>query len=355
MLAKSEVDPARLPVFQAALTQAEELWEAASAVGAASRPLPLFYCLSQAGRAICAAWVLRPEWQPESHGLSTRSASLDALSVASLPVTVTKAKRGMFSMVAEATDSPVFEGSTSVAQLWASLPDLPPAPAVIGDALPPFFIESARPPKPAANTFLDFISPKYATIAYPQPKRLRAALGDFFTGESSGESIAEALAEYPAANGLCVEEVERPRWFSGNPEPSKETLLSFPNAEGKHRALYDVGDTIPRPAHESGRSQRYAIRPRIGRGNQNPPSQLMTLWALIYALSQLARYHPDAWVSALNPDTSEIAVDLEHGLDAALTLVAELLVPAVTSGLMPRLARESLRESDGETTFEPES
>ena len=61
MLATGEVDPARLHVFQAALTQAEELWEAASAVGAASRPLPLFYCLSQAGRAICAAWTLSSE------------------------------------------------------------------------------------------------------------------------------------------------------------------------------------------------------------------------------------------------------------------------------------------------------
>ena len=51
----AERDEARRQVFQSALAQAEELWDAAAVVGAASRPLPLFYCVSQAGRAVCAA------------------------------------------------------------------------------------------------------------------------------------------------------------------------------------------------------------------------------------------------------------------------------------------------------------
>lgn len=72
----------------------------------------------------------------------------------------------------------------------------------------------------------------------------------------------------------------------------------------------------------------------------------MTLWALMYAFSQLARYEPEVWVAALNPDQSEIAVDLEHALDSALDLVPELLVPAVTHGLMPRLVRERMAEEE---------
>jgi hypothetical protein len=71
----------------------------------------------------------------------------------------------------------------------------------------------------------------------------------------------------------------------------------------------------------------------------------MSLWALVYSLSQLARYHPAQWVSALKPDTSEIAVDLEHVLDVCLELVPDLLVPAVTNGIMPRLIREGAAES----------
>ena len=79
-----------------------------------------------------------------------------------------------------------------------------------------------------------------------------------------------------------------------------------------------------------------------------PPSQLTTLWALVYALSQLARYHPDAWVSALNPDSSRIAVDLEQCLDAALDLVPDLLAPAVSSVLTSRLIREHMSADSDE-------
>ena len=251
----------------------------------------------------------------------------------------------MFSMVAEATDSPTFVGSTSVAQLWASLPDLPAAPELIGDALRPLFIESAEPPEPSEVGPFGFLSPKYATIAYPEPPRVRAALGEVITGERSGESIAEALVDYPTAKGVRTDEIERPKWFRGNSRPVTETLLSFPGVDGENQSLYKIGDAIPQPPGSFYQPARFAVRPRIGTGDEPSPSQLMTLWALVYALSQLARYHPDAWVSALNPDTSRIAVDLEHVLDAALSLVPDLLVPAVSNGLTARLVRES-REAE---------
>jgi len=248
-------------------------------------------------------------------------------------------------MVAEATDSLTFRGDTSVGALWASLDELPNAPALTGDALRPFYIESARPPAGVEEgPFGFFLSPRYATIASPQPVRLRAALGDLLTGETSGETITDALGDYPTTAGVRVEDVERPTWFRGNPEPLTEKLLSFPDDDGRNRSLYYVGN----PVHESSRydrSARFSVRPRIGSGNDRPPSRLMTLWALVYALSQLARYHPEAWVSALNPDSSEIAVDLEHGLDAALLLVPELLVSGVTRGMMERLMREQ-KDSD---------
>lgn len=45
-------DDERRRVYGAALAQFDELIAASAAVGPASRPLPLFYDLSQAGRAI---------------------------------------------------------------------------------------------------------------------------------------------------------------------------------------------------------------------------------------------------------------------------------------------------------------
>jgi hypothetical protein len=61
-------DVERRHVYGAALQQAEDLFEAAAAVGPLARPLPLFYAVSQAGRAITAAW-LEDGWQTKGHGI----------------------------------------------------------------------------------------------------------------------------------------------------------------------------------------------------------------------------------------------------------------------------------------------
>ncbi len=59
-------DPLASATYRAALEQFEELIRAAAAVGYQSRPLPLFYALSQAGRAIVAA---RGGADHQTHGL----------------------------------------------------------------------------------------------------------------------------------------------------------------------------------------------------------------------------------------------------------------------------------------------
>lgn len=58
--ARVKDDPKRAAVFVSALEQAEELMRAATDVGPTASPLPLFYAVSQAGRAITAArWMIR--------------------------------------------------------------------------------------------------------------------------------------------------------------------------------------------------------------------------------------------------------------------------------------------------------
>lgn len=336
MLAAADVEEARTRVFQAALTQAEELWVAASASGAASRPLPLFYCLSQAGRAMCAAWTdVVGHWQPKSHGLT--SADPAGGDVASLRVSVSRSRLGMFPMVAAATDSNVFSGSTTVAQLWASLPDLPRAPTITRDASRPVYLEATTVPG-VEQGFLDYLAPKYARLSFPWPPEIVAAIGE--PGEApSIDDVMAALERYPRARGVRAEA----RKVYGMFGEEETIVLTFPNPDGELRPLSDVGDAEPRRTGLAGGGrERYVVRPQIGTGQAAPPSQLMTLWALMYGLSQLARYHPDEWVSALNPDRSPSAVDLEHVLDAGLELVPELLVPAITNGIMPRLVRERL-------------
>jgi hypothetical protein len=82
---------------------------------------------SQAGRAVCAAWTKDAEWRPRSHGLRRREseAATPAERVFEYAAEVTSNRRGIYSMVIDATASSTFEGFATVAELWASLPGWP--------------------------------------------------------------------------------------------------------------------------------------------------------------------------------------------------------------------------------------
>jgi hypothetical protein len=304
-------DDERRRFFQTALAQAEELWDAASVVGPAARPLPLFYCLSQAGRAISAAWVDGDDWQPTSHGLSSRASPLtDPLSYS---VKKTRDPLGAFAMVADATGSATFNGSVTVAELWASL--LPfPASGAIRAARPLILEPISLVVGTAEERVMDLLRPTYCVLAFVAP-----------------EQVDERLAHYPTSTGYQI--------HGSRPTPlgRVEAIVSFPGENGELRPLFEIAS----PTSSGFSERKYAIRPRIGTGGGTPPSELMTLWALVYAFSQLARYHPDLWVTALDPDKSEIAVLLENGIDVAMNEVAGLLLPALSgTALHSRLLRE---------------
>lgn len=70
--------PLRRRTYAAAMEQFEDLLRAAEQVGPAARPLPLFYALSQAGRAVTAAHADEP-WQLRGHGLQLKDEGLALL------------------------------------------------------------------------------------------------------------------------------------------------------------------------------------------------------------------------------------------------------------------------------------
>jgi hypothetical protein len=59
------------------------------------------------------------------------------------------------------------------------------------------------------------------------------------------------------------------------------------------------------------------------------PGPAMTWWALLYALSMVARCEPDTWVASLGVDHSALAVPLEGTLADALEVVPHLVLDAL--------------------------
>jgi hypothetical protein len=58
---------------------------------------------------------------------------------------------------------------------------------------------------------------------------------------------------------------------------------------------------------------------------------LLAWWAILFALSMLARHQPDTWTDYLNVDGCAYAVPPETLLDRALVTCPELLLHAIRS------------------------
>jgi YaaC-like protein len=279
-------DEDRKQVFQSALAQAEELWDAAAVAGAASRPLPLFYCVSQAGRAVCAAWTQADEWRPNNHGLKRRESDAGNPGARALDhaAAVNSHPLGIYAMVAAATASSTFEGFATVADLWASLPGWPTPHALFGTDRPRCIaIEAVRVPGDTRSRLKQVAGPTHAAL---RVKKL---------------NIDELPAVYPTMAGVQQDGTRK------NAFGFEEPVYKFVDNDGKPRPLYEVGERAPGSPRLSG---NYVVRPRVGDAPIGPPSVFLTLWALLFCLSELARYYPDVWVGALDPDRSRAAVTL---------------------------------------------
>jgi len=120
-LASSE--PERRATYAAALQQFDDLMDAAAAVGPVSRPLPLYYAVHQAGKAIAAAWV-KDDWRVRGHGLTEhkRDRTEWETNVLRYRVRPQKDQPGVFGAVASTVGVTRLTSSVEVGALWSALP-----------------------------------------------------------------------------------------------------------------------------------------------------------------------------------------------------------------------------------------
>lgn len=306
-------DPPRRAVFNAALQQSEELFDAAQAVGPPAKPLPLFYGLSQAGRAIAAAQNLHETaWKITGHGLSVSGNAHDVRDTKVLPKPHTSGNDAI-SSVATALMCPRFEEPVSLAALAGALPELGDRNRLRGDAVPALEIT----PEASPSQWWDRLLP--------------SARGTVYLHLSPGNDIPGVLARYANIAGyvhdvspIAVGETGVTRILLSWPGRPATTAPSDPRTL---RSLSEVAEKV---------SGRWYLRPRLGAEDQ-APERLLVWWALLLTLSSLARYYPAEWVAALDVDRSTLAVDLEETLrvaeDEVPTLIARALGP---SGKPPR-------------------
>ncbi|NUK09406.1 hypothetical protein HRW18_15615 [Streptomyces lunaelactis] len=323
-------DPGRRKVYTSALEQAEQLFRAASTVGPATRPLLIFYGLSQAGRAIAAAssTAKGDDWKLAGHGISQKKESLlNALPEVAV-ITEKPGRRSSFVRLSDLLKSPLWENDAiPLNALWDTIPENLTSPLQ----------DTGTARRTPLKTVPSFIS--------QDPHPLLSVPVDYFPSwVAEAERPQEALERYLAAYPTVAARDSYP-WVgdSTDPVPRFEStddgwywlIMNWTMPSGQSE------DRVARLAYLGALARPYKGRPHffpmLG-SNSGPLHPLMGWWAVLHTLSVLVRYQPAEWASCIDVDHSTFAVPVE-----------ELLKHAMLT--LPRLIADTIDEvSDGELT-----
>ena len=114
----------RRNVFGSALRQSEELFRSAELLSPATRPINIFYGLSQAARALAASGIQDSRgWQVRGHGI-THDGGFER-SLSSIQFTETAEPRGAYTSIADLLGSPRSSASTPLVNALAAFPLAP--------------------------------------------------------------------------------------------------------------------------------------------------------------------------------------------------------------------------------------
>lgn len=301
----------RRQVFAAALEQAEQLFRASAAVGSASRPLTLFYGLSQAGRAIAAARAVGASWQLRGHGIR-----VDGLGEGLLELRLMDHGKGSFTQLASILSSPSLSRPVTLSEVWSTLPETQehPLPGVTAPVVLNLWPERTDTGwslalSPNAEGWLCGLPP--SLLQEPDPKQAIRRYMNHFPTAAGWEFPNGQLQHAPARGwGMCV----RLRWLTDDSNLGRNER----DRQARLRELavpYGDDDVLWVPPALPGATQ--------------PLHPLLAWWAALYGLSMLARYEPAPWIEQLDVNRSPFAVSLEAMLDGALEACPKLVLLAL--------------------------
>lgn len=285
-------DEDRNLTYSAALQQAEELLSAARSSGWASRPLPLFYSLSQAGRAVAAA-VAPDGWELHGHGLRI---DFDPDVMESR---VSPHSTGSFPRMCELFGCHL-SGSVSLANVWGALPDL---------------VETPAPTAIARPLYIEHVEDEYPMSAVATP--LRAAI--VFPPNIDADGHEKMLASYPAVSNVQLTTESR-ETFMGHGR-----VIWWPGRLNPKERFHRIRELVA--IDESTRGGW--LVPGVGEA-QELLSPLLLWWVLLFGFSMLARYEPRRWRALLDVDTSAWAVPVESALDIGIEVLPRLVLSALS-------------------------
>lgn len=300
----------RRRTYVTALEQAEALWVAAERVGTVSRPILQYYSLFQVALAVAAGSPLgNGEWQPkQGHGLKTRLSRTSATDEPGLDdITVEAAGEGMAQKLAQALQSPLLKSPCTLQTLIASLPNqrlfLP-----LDSHSEPLCIHLTRPRTPQNAFTLARVTDSAPSIdLWPLP-------GDFPRSIGPAVTLDGAALRLPGPSWGDLRDLARtyPDLRTIPRAASMQTIWTMAEEHGASilRLQYRAGDSLDGHLLQARlyTDTEILAMPLVG-ANEEPQHPLVTWFAILHALSILARYHPATWRRMLDLEESRHAVD----------------------------------------------
>ncbi len=314
---------ARKQTFNAALEQAEQLFIAAENVGPATRPLLVFYGISQAGRAVAAASNLKnTRYRLSGHGIT--AIGMDAVHNTGLTkLAVQDDGRGSFTEVAGVLKCASVPDETELGSFWNILPELRRFPLPGAADIRALRVRSA--PKHLVRTARNAL----VELQY-LPDDLAYVPLDNQSPDDEAELTAERLrvenflAQYPTLADFKIHgDMNKSIWTSGQPG-YRSILIEWQYSASSQNEEEEIDS---RTVGHHG--QRYAF-PVIG-GSPLPAHPFLVWWAISYALSMLARYEPNVWLDRISIGSSADATAIEYALNQAIVMVPEVIHRAIVA------------------------
>jgi hypothetical protein len=324
----------RRDTFNAALEQAEQLFGAAEMTGAASRPILIFYGISQLGRAVAAASTMlsNNEYKLSGHGIGNDS--LEGVAEHGLASLLVQGReKGAFPTVARVLTADSMQQPRPIGDIWGLIPDAErfELPGVGGLLRLTIHQESSHIIRTAdwGRFVLDRLpldllhAENEEPVTGPGPalaQLIQESRDDPTRIALQRQQLQVWLRQYPTLQGwefLHYLEPQKPVEFQlshggtklrvpirlpKDPHQTEETAIlahSF--------AYHSVMSVYPTPG-EAG----FAAHP------------FMLWWAVLYVLSRLARYEPRDWVQLIDVARSPDAAAIEYLLSEALLSLPEM-------------------------------
>jgi len=288
----------------------------------------LYYGLSQASQAILAAKRdPRAGQQPAtSHGTDCPNRNQIAV-VGDLKVSESRGSDGgapaggAFQLLAGVLNSPTLPGSVALRRLAISLPE--------GAEVPPTgtaeMFGAALLERHDGHDFGSLVRETTGRVAKLAHVPMRLSSADLAGVER------EVVERYPALDGFHVipdrqqcPEIPHVVWLLD--PPGVRLSLSYhrggrPMTPDEWFGMARLG---PR-TYMNSKGGEVWIPPTLP-GNSAPLHPLLTWYAVLFGLSELARYQPVKWADAININRSADAIALEHLMDMAHLACANLIV-----------------------------